>query len=201
VTNSARGGHNARNARGQAQSTYAEFLATHPPTFAEAGELLEADNWLHTIESKFGILRYTENQKTLFAAQQLLGAAGAWWANFTATCPADQVQWAKFHEAFRAQHIPAGIMLRKHQEFMDLKQGGRSVYDYSKLFNHLTRYAPEQVDTNAKKKACFMRGFSTKLKERLALNTTRTFPEFMSNAIIADDAIRAQKEGYDNPVR
>jgi hypothetical protein len=24
-----------------------------------------------------------------------------------------------------------------HQEFMDLKQGGRSVHDYSKQFNHL----------------------------------------------------------------
>jgi tellurite resistance protein TehA-like permease len=92
---------------------------------------------VRTIESKFGLLRYTENQKTLFAAQRLLGAIGAWWANFTATLPIDQVQWAKFHKAFWAQHIPVGIMLRKHHEFMDLKQCGRTVYDYSKLFNHL----------------------------------------------------------------
>jgi hypothetical protein len=131
----------------------------------------------------------------LFVAQQLLGATEAWWANFTATRPVDQVQWAKFHKAFRAQHIPAGIMLRKHQEFMDLKHCGRTVYAYSKLFNHLAQYAPEQVDADAKKKACFMKGLSTKLKERLSLNTAGTFPEFMSNAIIADDAIRAHKEG------
>jgi hypothetical protein len=78
---------------------------------------------------------------------------------------------------------------------MDLKQGGRFVYDYSKLFNHLAQYAPEQVGTNAKKKACFMRGLSSMLKECLVLNTGRTFLEFMSNVIITDDAIRAQKEG------
>jgi hypothetical protein len=54
---------------------------------------------------------------------------------------------------------------------------------------------PEQVDTDAKKKASFMRGLSTKLKERLSLNTSGTFPEFLSNAIIADNAIHAHKEG------
>jgi hypothetical protein len=37
------------------------------------------------MESKFGFLRYTEVQKTLFTAQQLRGDASAWWANYTTT--------------------------------------------------------------------------------------------------------------------
>jgi hypothetical protein len=40
-----------------------------------------------------------------------------------------------------------------------------------------------------------MGGLSTKLKEHLSLNTAGTFPEFLSNAIIVDDTIRAHKEG------
>jgi hypothetical protein len=115
-----------------------EFLATHPPTFTEASEPLEADNWLHTVESKFDLLNCTKNQKTLFTAQQLLDDVRAWWASFTATRPANQVQWAEFRDAFRAQHIPAGIMKSKHREFMHLQQGNQSVYVYSKMFNHLT---------------------------------------------------------------
>jgi hypothetical protein len=138
-----------------------EFLATHPPTFTEASESLEADHWLHTIESKLD-LNYTENHKTLFAAQQLLGDARAWWTSFTATRPANQVQWAEFREAFCVQHIPVDIMKSMHREFMDLHQGNQSVYVYSKMFNHLTQYAPEQVDTD-EKKYCFMKGLSTKL--------------------------------------
>jgi hypothetical protein len=55
-----------------------EFLATQPPIFTEASELLEADHWLRTIESKFNLLNCTKNQKTLFTAQQLLGDAKAW---------------------------------------------------------------------------------------------------------------------------
>jgi hypothetical protein len=76
---------------------------------------------------------------------------------------------------------------------MDLRQGGRTVYDYSKAFNHLAQYALDQVDTD-EKKDCFMQGLSTKLQERLALSTGGTFLEFISNAIIVDDVIHAHKE-------
>jgi hypothetical protein len=104
------------------------------------------------------------------------------------------VQWAEFCDAFHAQHIPVGIMKSKHREFMGLQQGNQSVYVYSKIFNHLSQYAPEQVDTDEKKKYCFMKGLSTKLYERLALNTDWTFLELVSNAIISNDAIRAYQE-------
>jgi hypothetical protein len=48
-------------------SSYSDFLATNP---------LEADSWLHTTESKFGLLHCREYQKTLYVAQQLRGSAG-----------------------------------------------------------------------------------------------------------------------------
>jgi hypothetical protein len=105
VTNSNHDDTMVGNARDQARSSYVEFLTTHPPTFTESSEPLEADHWLHTIESKFDLLNCIENQKTLFAAQQLLGDTRPWWASFTATRPANQVQWAEFRDAFCAQHI------------------------------------------------------------------------------------------------
>jgi hypothetical protein len=86
-----------------------------------------------------------------------------WWANYTATRPTDyQVSQTEFRIAFHTNHILAGVMRKKRQEFMDLKQGGQSVHDYYKLFNHLAQYTPDQVDTDDKK-GCFMIGLSTKL--------------------------------------
>jgi hypothetical protein len=41
-------------------SSYLDFQATHPPVFADATKPLEADNWLCTMESKFGLLHCTE---------------------------------------------------------------------------------------------------------------------------------------------
>jgi hypothetical protein len=133
VANSACGGHGERNASAPAPTTYGDFEATHLPLFTDAGEPLEANHWLRVIDSKFGLLHYTKVQKTVFAAQQLRGDARVWWANCAVTCPADyQVPWTEFRNVFHAHHIPAGMMRKKHQEFMDQKQGGRSVRDYSK---------------------------------------------------------------------
>jgi hypothetical protein len=53
----------------EGDSSYSDFLATHPPVFIDATDPLEADSWLCTMESKFGLLHYTEDQKTLYAAQ------------------------------------------------------------------------------------------------------------------------------------
>jgi hypothetical protein len=36
--------------------------------FTEATDLPVADSWLRTTEAKFGLLRYSEMQKTLFVA-------------------------------------------------------------------------------------------------------------------------------------
>jgi hypothetical protein len=69
------------------------------------------------------------------------------------------------------------------------------VHNYSKQFHHLAQYAPDQVDTDEKKKKDhFMIGLSTKLQERMSLNTGGTFLEFVSNVMIMNDAIRAHKE-------
>jgi hypothetical protein len=50
------------------------------------------------------------------------------------------------------------------------------------------------VGTDEKKKDRFMIGLSTKLQERMALNTGGTFPEFVSNVMITNNDIRAHKE-------
>ena len=69
---------------GNDETTYIDFTDTRPSVFSKAEEPLEADDWLRTMEKKFELIRCTEIQKPRFAAQQLRGAAGAWWANLVA---------------------------------------------------------------------------------------------------------------------
>jgi hypothetical protein len=67
----------------------------------------------HT-DAKFGLLRCSEAQKTLFAAQELHGSMSAWSAIFTTTLPDGyQVLFVESHEAFRGHHIPDNLMDRK----------------------------------------------------------------------------------------
>ena len=115
----------------KANNTYADFLKTQPPIFTKADEPLETNDWIRTIEQKFGLIHCNGNQKTLFAAQQLQGPAGAWWESYLAIQPeGHQVPWVEFCDAFRAHHIPDDIMEMKLEEFLKLQQGGKSVMEY-----------------------------------------------------------------------
>ena len=107
--------------------------------FSKAEEPLEADDWLRTIEQKFELIHYTEVQKPRFVAQQLRGAASAWWANLVAVQPAGhQITWMEFKDAFRAHYILDGVMTMKLEEFLALKQGEHPVMYYVGCFNHLS---------------------------------------------------------------
>src|SRR6266540_7006721 len=175
--------------QGQPQNaTYGDFATTHPPTFAKAEDPLEADSWLRLMESKFELLTCMEIQKMLFAAHQLHGAAASWWATFLAMQPArHQVPWTEFSAAFRVHHIPSSVMKIKLREFMALKQGSKTIREYVQTFNELARYAPNHVDTDAKKRECFLEGMSPKLRSRLG----RRFEDFNQ---LVDDAIAMEED-------
>jgi hypothetical protein len=97
--------------QGPRDTTYLEFSETRPPLFVKAEVPLEADEWVRVMEQKFRIIRCTEKQKPLFAAQQLRGPASTWWANFSAIQPAGhQVTWEEFKLAFREHYVPEGVL-------------------------------------------------------------------------------------------
>jgi hypothetical protein len=139
VENDERRGAESQQPRYQeSHSSYLDFLATHPPVFADVTDPLEMDCWLRTMESMFGLLHCTEYQKTLYIAQQLRGVAGAWWASYIATLPDDHhVPWGEFHTAFRTHHLSVGLLHSKLKEFLDHEQGNHSVFDYTRQFNTL----------------------------------------------------------------
>jgi hypothetical protein len=119
-------------------SSYSDFLATHLLIFVDATDPLEADSWLRTMESKFGLLHYIEYQKTLYAMQQLRGSAGAWWASYITALPMDHhVPWGEFHTSFHAHHLSARLLHTELKEFLDLEEGNHSVFDYTRKFNTL----------------------------------------------------------------
>jgi hypothetical protein len=55
--------------QGPCDTTYLEFSKTRPPLFVKAEEPLEADEWVRVMEQKFGLIRCTEMQNPMFAAQ------------------------------------------------------------------------------------------------------------------------------------
>jgi hypothetical protein len=157
-------------------SSYTDFLVTHPLLFTEASDSLEADNWLRITESKFGL-------------------ASAWWANFTATLQDGyQVSWVEFYQAFRGHNILTDLIARKLQEFLHPPQSLGSVYEYSKWFNHLSQYDSYHIDTDEKKMVLFRQGLSPVFWEHLTLFQGCTLNELVSASIEQEDACCARIE-------
>jgi hypothetical protein len=85
---------------------------------------------------------------------------------FHAMQPAGHViTWDELRTAFRAHHIPEGLIGRKLNEFLNLTQGTRTVLQYAQVFNNLCQYAGYHADNDAHKRDRFRRGLNTKLKE------------------------------------
>ena len=69
------------------ESSYADFESTQSPIFTTATDPLEADNWIRTMESKFSLIRCSDQQKVSYATQMLQGPVGAWYATFIVMQP------------------------------------------------------------------------------------------------------------------
>src|SRR6266498_1619403 len=142
------------------------------------------------MESKFELLVCTEEQKTLFAAHQLRGPAASWWETFLAVQPAGhRVPWAEFRAAFKAHHIPSSSIKIKLREFLNLKQGSKTIREYVQVFNDLARYAPDHVDTDSKKKECFLEGMTPKLRSHLG-HRFEDFNQLVDDAIAMEEDLR-----------
>jgi hypothetical protein len=157
---------NQRPNGGRPQDRMGDFLRLKPPTFAGSSNPLDADDWLRTIKRKLEAIGCPENQRVQLAAHQLSGMALAWWDTFNAAVR--DATWTEFETAFREHHVPQGIVQLKEDEFRELTQGGRSVSEYVHKFTELARYTPDDVSTEAKKMARFLKGLRPELKTILA---------------------------------
>jgi hypothetical protein len=138
------------------------------------------------------LLHCTEYQKTLYAAQQLRGPAGAWWASYTTALLADHhVPWGEFRATFCGHHLSADPMRHKLAEFLDLHQGNRSVYEYIQEFNNLALYGSHHVDTDAKKAELLRKGFTIWLQDRLILSQNLSYNELASATIDQEGTMNA----------
>jgi hypothetical protein len=143
-------------------------------------------DWLCSLNKDLVTVGCTDAEKVRFAAHLLEGPAASWWGTFQITHPIDTVTWTMFEEGFKTNHVSSGVLSLKRKEFRNLRQTNRTVADYIEEFNNLSRYAPEDVDTDAKRRERFLDGLSDELSLQLSLVYCPTFQELMDNARILE---------------
>jgi hypothetical protein len=156
---------------------------------------MDAEDWLRTVERELHTAQCDDREKVLYGPRLLRGAAQSWWESYLAThANPDTITWEEFRGSFRQYHVPAGLMTVKKEEFLALKQGSVSVSEYRDRFLQLSRYAPEDVNTDAKRQYCFLRGLVDPLQYQLMNHTFPTFQHLIDRSIMTE---RKRKEMED----
>jgi hypothetical protein len=95
-----------------------DFQCTELPTFSQAMEPMDATNWLKSVENKLQVVQCNNREKVLLASHQLSGPTTEWWdAYVEAHEEPESINWPEFRTAFRAHHVPQGVIKIKKKEF------------------------------------------------------------------------------------
>jgi hypothetical protein len=130
----------------------AEFMRGHPLVIAHSANPMDAEDWLRTMERELHTAQCNDREKVLYGPRQLRGAAQSWWESYLATrANPEAITWEEFRDNFCRYHVPDGLMIVSKEEFLALKQGPLSVSEYRDKFLQLSCYAPEDVNTDAKR--------------------------------------------------
>ncbi|KAK1611950.1 hypothetical protein QYE76_035623 [Lolium multiflorum] len=158
--------------------------------FSKTEEPLDADDWLQTMENNLEVAGVEAAEKVLFATHYLSGPARAWWTSARAMNAGQMMTWEDFKLKFSKYHVPQGLIKKMRDEFRELKQGRMSVVEYRDRFLTLSRYTPDETDTNEKRKERFLNGLHDEMQTMLV-----NIP-FADLEALVDSAI--QMEGNQN---
>ena len=83
---------------------------------------------------------------------------------------------------FRKNFIPAVVQEQREEEFMNLKQRSLTVAQYEMQFTKLSKYTPEMVNTDTKRKKRFPQGLDVDIQDALVTANIGTYVKMVEMA-------------------
>ena len=117
------------------------------------------DHWFMQVEKILEAMEITSDTTRIrLAAFQLEGEAQVWWNWAETSRDLEAMTWAEFQELFMGKYFPDTARHAKAQEFLELKEGTRTVIEYVARFTELARFADDYVATDLAKVKRFENG-------------------------------------------
>ncbi|XP_042012067.1 uncharacterized protein LOC121760474 [Salvia splendens] len=144
------------------------------------GDPANAETWIRAIERIFKFLRCTNQERLSCVIYQLTESAEYWWETKQRTMSREQLDaltWENFKEELYDMYIPRSYRKAKEAEFYNLKQGRMTVTEYDRALCDMSRYAPEQVNTDEKMAEKFCDGLRHEIRMALACRGRLSYAE------------------------
>jgi hypothetical protein len=176
------------------QCRLGKFMRTRPTTFSQAKDPMEAEDWLKSIEKKLEIAHCTDQEKVHFAAHQLFGTTAEWWDTYdNSNQDVGAITWDEFNAQFRTHCVPRGTLKQK-KEFSELQHDGMTVNEYLNKFTQMSRYAPDEVNTDEKKHDAFLNRLNDEILFQLLNTDYEDFQKMVDKTIIVKNKIKEMEK-------
>ncbi|XP_017624845.1 uncharacterized protein LOC108468475 [Gossypium arboreum] len=94
-------------------------------------------------------LSYAPEESLKYVVSLLKDTAYHWWKTISSVAPRESITWEFFQLKFKKEYVSQRFLDQKRKEFLELKQGNRTVSEYEREFVRLSQYAKEWVQTEA----------------------------------------------------
>ena len=130
----------------------------------------------------------------------LEGEAEDWWDNSRQRKEAagTAITWAVFRTEFLEKYFPEDARSKREIDFLELKQGNMSIDEYASRFEELVKYCSQYNTNEAMHSKCIMfdNGLRPEIKQGIACQKIRNYPELVSRSRIYDNDNRARIAHY-----
>ncbi|KAJ0885239.1 putative nucleotidyltransferase, Ribonuclease H [Helianthus annuus] len=143
-------------------------------------------DWLATVEEVFEYKEVPENKRVALIATRLRGRASAWWQQLKLTRnrlgKSRIVTWTKMKKCLRSNFLPHNFQRLMYQRLQNLKQGAKSVDDYTTEFYQLIARNDIQ-EPEEQLVSRYIGGLRVQIMEAVNLFDPLTIPEAHQRAL------------------
>lgn len=179
----------ASDRRAELQAMYVKDFIEFDPLPFDGFSLdpIDAITWISSMESIFEYINCPEDHKVRCVVFKLRHAASSWWESAKRSFNDSPITWAQFKKVFYEKYYSDAARLRKQDEFLNLKQGNRSVDEYDTEFLKLACCVPEFVDTEAKMTERFIMGLRDEIRGMVAAFSPPNYSRVFQVAKLIDN--------------
>ncbi|KAH9663456.1 Endonuclease [Citrus sinensis] len=142
------------------------------PEFQGSGRPEELLDWINAIEEVFEYKEVPENKLVSLAATRFRGRAAAWWQQTKLTRIRQGKKkidsWEKFKKHLRGAFLPHNYAKLLYQQLQNLRQGNRSVDDYTTEFHWLVA-RNDLTETEEQQVSRYIGGLRSQFQDQLNL--------------------------------
>jgi hypothetical protein len=135
-----------------------------------------------------------DEEKVTLATFKLQGGAFDWWDAHKKKYEAGfLITWKIFKDDFYKKYFPASVQRKMEKEFLQLKQGQKTVAEYEIEFSRLARYASIYVQNDEVKARGFEEGLKQSIKARVKVFELKSFREVANKALAVEQAYTGER--------